>query len=148
MLRGFFDLVDARDVERALLFQVARRVGRHDAGGGHRLGGRYFHPEPRLVLVLLAPDATHLRVRVARNHSASCSLVTCSPLTSPSTVTASELFPKKRSARRRTSSAVTRSIAASISSSPIVRSRYISCRARCDMRLEVLSSPSISEPFR
>src|SRR5688572_18992884 len=148
VLRRFFDLVDAGDVERAPGLEVACRFGRHDAGGGHGFCGCHFHLEPRLVAALLAPDATHFRVRVPRNHSASCSFVTCSPLTLPRTVTASEPSVKKRSARRSTSSAVTLSIAASIWSSPIVWSRYISCRARCDMRLDVLSRPSISEPFK
>ena len=83
VLRGLFDLVDARDVERALVAQLARGFGRHDAGGGHRFGRRDFHLEPGLVPALLAPDATHLRVRVPRNQSASCSLVTCRPLTLP-----------------------------------------------------------------
>ena len=62
VLRRLFDLVDARDVERALVAQLARRFGGHDAGGGHRFGRRDFHLEPGLVPALLAPDATHLRV--------------------------------------------------------------------------------------
>ena len=120
VLRGLFDFVDAGDVERALVSQLARGLGRHDAGGGHRFGGRDFHLEPGLVPALLAPDATHLRVACTRGiiSSASCSLVTCSPLTLPSTVTASEPLVKNRSASRSTSSAVTRSMAASISSRP------------------------------
>src|SRR6478736_4395225 len=148
VLRGLFDLVDACDVERALGAELASRILRHDAGVGHGLGGGYFHLEPRLITALLAPDATHFRVRITRNQSASCSLVTCRPLTLPSTVTASAPSEKNRSARRRTSSAVTFSMAASISSRPKVESRYISWRARCDIRLEVLSRPSINEPLR
>ena len=69
VLRRLFDLVDARDVERALVPQLARRFGGDDAGGGHRFGGRDFHLEPGFVPALLAPDATHLRVRVPRDHS-------------------------------------------------------------------------------
>ena len=102
VLCRFFDLVDARDVERALVPQLARRFGGDDPGGGHCFGGRDFHLEPGFVPALLAPDATHLRVRVPRNQSASCSLVTCRPLTLPSTVTASDPLVKNRSASFRT----------------------------------------------
>ena len=120
VLRRLFDLVDARDVERALVAQLARRFGRHDAGGSHRFGRRDFHLEPGLVAALLAPDATHLWVRVPRNQSASCSCVTCRPLTLPRTVTASDPLVKNRSASLSTSASVTFSIAASISSRPKV----------------------------
>jgi hypothetical protein len=72
VLRGFFDFVDARDVERVWSLcggaQVARRFRGDNAGVGHRFGRRHFHLEPRLVLALLAPDAAHFRVRVTRNH--------------------------------------------------------------------------------
>ena len=47
VLRGLLDLVDAGDVERALRAQVARRFGRHDAGVGHRFGGRQLHLRAR-----------------------------------------------------------------------------------------------------
>src|SRR6185436_8698790 len=116
VLRGLFDFVDAGDVERALVAQLASRITRHDAGAGHGFGGRDFHLEPGLVAALLAPDATHFRVRIPRDQSASCSLVTCRPLTLPSTVTASEPFAKNRSASLNTSASDTFSIAASMSS--------------------------------
>ena len=68
VLRGLLDLLDAGDVERAALADVARRLGRDDAGVGHRLGGRDFDLQPGLVAALVAPDAAHLRVGVACNH--------------------------------------------------------------------------------
>src|SRR4051812_18992304 len=120
VLRGFFDFVDARDVERALVTQLARGFGRHDAGGGHRFRGGQFHLEPGFVPALFTPEATHLGFVVPRKKGAGCSLVTCSPLTLPTTGTPGDPLEKNRSASRNTSASVTASIAASISSRPNV----------------------------
>ena len=65
VLGGLFDFFDAGDVEGAALADVARGLGRNDAGGRHRFGGRRFDEQPGLVAALVAPDAPHLRVRVA-----------------------------------------------------------------------------------
>ena len=56
----------------ALLAQLARGLGRHDARLGHRVGRRELHLEPGLVAALLAPDRAHLGVGVAANHRVSC----------------------------------------------------------------------------
>jgi hypothetical protein len=68
VLRRFFNLVDAGDVECALVFEVSCRFGRHDPGGGHGFCRGYFHLKPRLVSALLAPDATHFGVGVTGDH--------------------------------------------------------------------------------
>ena len=68
VLRGLFDLLDAGDVERAALADIARRVGGHDAGSRHRVGGGRLDEQPGLVAMLIAPDAAHLRVGVACDH--------------------------------------------------------------------------------
>ena len=48
--------------------QLARGVGGHEPGLGHRVGSRQFDLQPRLVATLLAPDGAHFRLRVATNH--------------------------------------------------------------------------------
>ena len=68
VLRDGLDGFDAGDVERALGADVLGRLDRHDACAGHRLGGGGLHLQPRLVAALVAPDATHLGIGVARNH--------------------------------------------------------------------------------
>jgi len=68
VLRHLFDLFDARDVEGAALADVARGLGRYDAGSRHRFGGGGLDEQPGLVPALVAPDPPHLRVGVARNH--------------------------------------------------------------------------------
>ena len=65
VLGGLLDLFDARDVEAAALADVARRLGRNDAGGRHRFGGGGLDQQPGLVAALVAPDPPHLRVGVA-----------------------------------------------------------------------------------
>ena len=71
VLGGAFDLFDARDVERALLADVAGRLDGHEAGGGHGLGGRRLDEQPGLVATLVAPDPAHVGVRVACDHERS-----------------------------------------------------------------------------
>ena len=44
-----------------LVAQLARGIGRHDAGLGHGVGGRELDVEPGLVAALLAPDARPFR---------------------------------------------------------------------------------------
>ena len=68
MLRRLLDLFDARDVEGAALADVARGLGRHDAGGGHRVGRGGLHEQPGLVSTLVAPDPPHVGVGVPGNH--------------------------------------------------------------------------------
>ena len=62
------DFLDAGDVEGAALPDVARGLGRDDARARHRVGGGDLDLQPRFVSALVAPDATHLGVGVARNH--------------------------------------------------------------------------------
>ena len=69
VLGDLLDFLDARDVERAALADVARGLGGHDAGGRHGLGGGDFDQQPGFVPALVAPDAPHFGVRVAWNHS-------------------------------------------------------------------------------
>ena len=71
VLGGLLDFFDARDVEGAALADVARRLGRNDAGGRHRFGGGGFDEQPGLVATLVAPDPAHLRVGVACESSES-----------------------------------------------------------------------------
>ena len=68
VLGDLLDLFDAGDVEGAACADVARRLVGHDPGAGHRLDRGEFDLQPGLVLPLVAPDATHFRVRVPRNH--------------------------------------------------------------------------------
>ena len=68
VLRDALDLFDARHGEGALVPDVACGLGRGDAGVGHRLDGCDFDLQPRFVLALVAPDATHVRMGVAPNH--------------------------------------------------------------------------------
>ena len=66
----------------------------------------------------------------------------------PTTVATRPPSRNRSVATRCTSSAVTASMLCSISSSVKWRPKYSSCRARCDMRLDVLSRLSIRLPFR
>ena len=68
VLSNFFDLLDARDIEGAALADVARRFGRNDSGPRHGLGRGHFDLQPGLVLSLVAPDATHFRMRITPDH--------------------------------------------------------------------------------
>ena len=68
VLRGLLDFFDAGDVERAALADVAGGFGGDDAGARHRVGGCNFNLQPRFVLALVAPDATHLGVRIPLDH--------------------------------------------------------------------------------
>ena len=100
----------------------------HDAGRGHRLGGRGLDEQPGLVPALVAPDAAHLRVRVACDHEGVildrvAPRGSCNPFTLPSTVAASAPFANRSAATRCTSSGVTRSTPCSVSSRPNWRSK-------------------------
>ena len=68
VLRGLFDFFDACDVEAAPVANVVRGGGRHDAGPRHRFGGGDFDLQPGFVSMLVAPDATHVRMGVAGDH--------------------------------------------------------------------------------
>jgi hypothetical protein len=68
VLRHLLDGLDAVDVERAALANIAGGFSRNDASRRHGFGGGGFNAEPRLVAMLIAPDAAHLRVGVSRNH--------------------------------------------------------------------------------
>jgi hypothetical protein len=69
VLGDLLDLVDAPNVEGAAFTDVARRVGRDDAGVRHRLGRGRFDEQPGLVAALVAPDPPHLGVCVSRDHA-------------------------------------------------------------------------------
>ncbi len=68
VLGGPLDFLDARDVERAALANVASGLGRDDSGVGHRLRRRGLDQEPGLVAMLIAPDPAHLRMGISCNH--------------------------------------------------------------------------------
>ncbi len=59
------DLVDAVDLEAALLANGLGGRLRHHAGFGQRLGGGDFDVQPGLKLVLVTPDAAHLGAGIA-----------------------------------------------------------------------------------
>ena len=59
------------DVEAGVRAQQARGFGRDHAQLGQRLGGRQFHFEPLLKLVLVAPDPAHFGPRISGNHESS-----------------------------------------------------------------------------
>ena len=85
VLGRLLDLFDARDVEGAALADVARRLRRNDAGGGHRLGGGGLDEQPGLVPALVAPDAPHLGVGVSWDHAIEKSLPPRTPMTNGGT---------------------------------------------------------------
>ena len=119
VLRDQFDLLDAVDVEGGADADVVRRVLRHDPGPGHRVDRGQFNLQPGFIFPLVAPDATHFRVRVPRYHpSESRSGVISRPLTAPSTVAASAPSRSRSRATRCTSSVETRSTPSSVSSRP------------------------------
>jgi hypothetical protein len=68
VLRNLFDFFDAGDVECAALANVPGRFGGNDAGARHGVCGCDLNLQPCLVLALVAPDATHLGVRVPLDH--------------------------------------------------------------------------------
>ena len=104
--------------KRGLRAQFAGGLDRHDAGGGHRVGGGQFDGEPRLVAPLFGPDAPHLGVGVSPDHArASCSASKVSGVPPPSTVRLREPVGNSRCATRATSGSVTASMALSMSSS-------------------------------
>src|SRR6185503_16915621 len=110
VLGDLFDLLDAIDAERGAGADLARRIVRHDPGTGHRIDRSQLDLQPGLILPLVAPDATHFRVRVPRYHpSDSLSGGISSPLTAPRTVAANAPSFSKSRATRCTSSSVTRS---------------------------------------
>ena len=68
VLGDFFDLLDTCDIERAAFPDIARCIGRYDARPRHGLGCGRFDLQPGLVLPLVAPDATHFRMRITPDH--------------------------------------------------------------------------------
>src|SRR4051812_38097456 len=89
VLGDLLDFLDAIDVEGGARANVARSVVWNDPGTGHRVGRGNFDLQPGLVLPLVAPDATHLRVRVPRYHpSDNLSGGIFRPFTEPRTVAA------------------------------------------------------------
>jgi hypothetical protein len=68
VLGNLFDRFDSGDVEGALLADIARRFRRDDPRPGHRVDRGDFHLQPGFVFPLVAPDATHLGIRIPRNH--------------------------------------------------------------------------------
>ena len=113
------DGLDPRDVEGAPLADGARSLDRDDALLGHGLGGGDLDFEPGRVAVLVAPDPAHLRVRVSRNHDATCRSrpAKATPFTSPTTATDTGVRVSRSRATRTTSSSWTASMPASVSSS-------------------------------
>ena len=109
VLCGLFDLFDAGDVEAAAFADVAGGLGGNNPGGRHGFGSGRFDQQPGFIAALVAPDATHFRVRVACNHpTSSRSRGICNPLTLPRTVAESDPLLKRSVATRCTSSGVTR----------------------------------------
>ena len=68
VLGDLLDFLDACNVERAVLTNVSRGFGWHDASLRHRIRGRHFHQQPCFVPALVTPDAPHVGVRIAWNH--------------------------------------------------------------------------------
>src|SRR5678815_4821120 len=124
VLGKLLDLFDALDAESGAGANLARRLLRHDPGTGHRIDRGQLDLQPGLVFPLVAPDATHFRVRVPRYHpSDSRSGGMLSPFTAPRTVAASAPSFSRSRATRWTSSSVTRSTPSSVSSRPNCRSK-------------------------
>src|SRR5439155_4971495 len=69
VLDALLDREDPDDVDSRLLPDAGHRVGGNAASPRVGLAHRQLHPEPRLVLGLLAPDPTHLRAGVAVDHA-------------------------------------------------------------------------------
>src|SRR5690606_211543 len=129
--------------EPRLRAQLPRRVGGNDAGLGHRVGGRELDLQPGLVPALVGPDAAHVGVGIVGNHRLRSNLhwltphgprttrrrdasgrhprsssrcESWNPSAWPSTVAPSEPLANSSRATRATSSAVTRSMLAIVSS--------------------------------
>jgi hypothetical protein len=68
VLGCLLDFLDAGDVEGATLPDITGGVGRDDSGARHRVRGGNLYLQPRFVLVLVAPHATHFRVGIASDH--------------------------------------------------------------------------------
>ena len=103
--------------KRAALADVARGLGRDDAGRRHRLGGGGLDEQPGLVAALVAPDPPHLGVCViaidesfASSRSSRSARNLQARSRCPSTVAASDPFRNRSAATRCTSAAVTRSM--------------------------------------
>ena len=105
------------NVEVSAISNIARGLGGDETRRRHRLRRSDLDFEPCPVAPLVAPDSPHVGVGVARNHN-SRSRGMSSPLTLPSTVADSDPGWKTSAATRCTSSAVTRSMPCSVSSSP------------------------------
>src|SRR5689334_7350653 len=117
VLGNLLDFLDAGDVEGAAFADIPRRILGDDSGAGHRFDRGNLYLQPRFVLALVAPDATHLRMCVSLDHpSDSRSRGISRPLTAPTTVAASEPSENRSRATRCTSSTVTRSTPSSVSS--------------------------------
>ncbi len=69
VLDALLDGEDTTDVDPRLAADARHRVGRNPAAPGVGLADRQLHPEPGLVLGLLAPDATHLGAGVSVDHA-------------------------------------------------------------------------------
>src|SRR5688500_13817242 len=124
VLGDLLDFFDACDVETCALPNLASGVGGNNPGAGHGVERGEFNLQPRLVFALVAPDATHVRTRVPVDHaSESFSGGSFKPLTAPSTVAESAPSANRSRATRCTSSVVTASIPASVSSRPKWRSK-------------------------
>src|SRR6185436_5582539 len=124
VLGDLLDLLYTVDAESGAGADLARRLLRHDPGTGHRIDRGQLDLQPSLVFPLVAPDATHFRVRVPRYHpSDNRSGGMLSPFTAPRTVAASAPSFSRSRATRCTSSRVTRSTPSSVSSSPNCRSK-------------------------
>ena len=68
VLGDLLDLLDAIDAETGAGANLARRIFRNDPGTGHRIDRGQFDLQPGLVLPLVAPDATHFRMRITPDH--------------------------------------------------------------------------------
>jgi hypothetical protein len=69
MLDALLDGEDPADVDPGPGANARHRLGRYPASPGVRFADRQLHPEPGLILGLLAPDATHLGAGVAVDHA-------------------------------------------------------------------------------
>ncbi len=68
VLGGLLDFLDFRDIEGTKFPDVLRGFDRDEAGARHGVGGCDFDLQPRVVLMLVAPDATHFRMGVPPDH--------------------------------------------------------------------------------
>jgi hypothetical protein len=74
VLDGLLDFVDAVGVKSAAFADGFGGLAGNDARFRHNLGGRYLNLQPRFKSLLVAPEATHLRMGVSGNHQSRFSL--------------------------------------------------------------------------